>query len=47
MADPKHPRKSGEGFRRQTARPCDNGRTPKDIKSEYDIGSPAPRRWAR
>lgn len=47
MADPKHPRKSGEGFRRQTARPCDNGKTPKDIKSEYDIGSSTLHRWAR
>ena len=47
MADPKHPRKSGEGFKRQIVQPCDNGKTPKDIKSEYDIGSSTLHRWAR
>ena len=47
MAFPKHPRKFEEGFKRQIVQPCDNGRTPKDIKSEYDIGSSTLHRWAR
>jgi transposase len=47
MADPKHPRKFEEGFKRQIVQLYDNGKTPKDIKSEYDIGSSTLHRWVK
>ena len=47
MAGPKHPRRFSEGFKRQIVQPYDDGKPAGEIRAEYDIGSPAPRRWAR
>ena len=47
MAYPKHPRKFEEGFKRQVARPYDNGKSPKETRDEYDICSSTPRRWVK
>lgn len=47
MADPKHPRKFSEEFKRQIVQLYDNGKSPADIEAEYDIGSSTPHRWAR
>ena len=38
MADPKHPRKFSEEFKRQIVQLYDNGKSPSEIKAEYDIG---------
>lgn len=37
MADPKHPRKFSEGFKRQVVQLYDNGKSAADIHREYDI----------
>lgn len=47
MADPKHPRKSGEEFKRQIVQPYDNGKSAADIRREYDICKSTLQRWAR
>lgn len=47
MAGPKHPRRFSEGFKRQIVQLYDSGKPAGEIKAEYDIGSPAPHRWAR
>lgn len=47
MADPKHPRKFSEEFKRQIVQLYDNGKSPKEIKDEYDIGSSTLHRWAK
>lgn len=45
MADPKHPRKFSEEFKRQIVQLYDNGKSPAEIKAEYDIGSSTLHRW--
>lgn len=47
MADPKHPRKFDEAFKRQMVKLYENGKTPAEIKAEYDIGSSTLHRWVR
>ncbi len=47
MADPKHPRKFDEAFKRQIVKLYENGKTPAEIKAEYDIGSSTLHRWVR
>ena len=47
MADPKHPRKFSEEFKRQIVQLYDNGKSPGEIKAEYDIGSSTLHRWIR
>ena len=37
MADPKHPRKFSEEFKRQIVQLYDNGKSPAEIKAEYDM----------
>ena len=37
MADPKHPRKFSEEFKRQIVQLYDNGKPACEIKAEYDI----------
>lgn len=39
MADPKHPRRLSEEFKRRAVQPCDNGKPACEIKAEYDVGS--------
>lgn len=39
MADPKHPGKFSEEFKRQIVQLYDNGKPACEIKAEYDIGS--------
>jgi transposase len=47
MADPKHPRKFSEEFKRQIVQLYDNGKSPGEIKAEYDIGNSTLHRWVR
>ena len=47
MADPKHPRKFEEGFKRQIVQPCDNGKPLCEIMSEYDLGRSTVSRWVK
>ena len=47
MADPKHPRKFSEEFKRQIVQLYDNGKSPSEIRAEYDIGSSTLHRWVR
>ena len=47
MADPKHPRKFSEEFKRQIVQLYDNGKPAGEIKAEYDIGSSTLHRWVR
>ena len=47
MADPKHPRKFSEEFKRQIVQLYDSGKSPADIRAEYDIGSSTLHRWVR
>lgn len=41
MADPNHPRKFKEEFRRQIAQPCLAGKPRGELMAEYDLGSSA------
>ena len=47
MADPKHPRKFDEAFKRQIVQLYEGGKSPAEIKAEYDIGSSTLHRWVR
>ena len=47
MADPKHPRKFDEAFKRQIVELYDNGKAPSEIFAEYDICSSTLHRWVR
>ena len=47
MADPKHPRKFSEEFKRQIVEMHDNGKPTSEILEEYDLGSSTFRRWVR
>lgn len=47
MADPRHPRKFSEEFKRQIVQLYDNGKSAGDIKAEYDIGHSTLHRWVR
>ena len=47
MADPKHPRKFSEEFKRQIVQLYDNGKSPGEIRAEHDIGSSTLHRWVR
>ena len=45
MADPKHPRRFTDDFRRQVASLYNAGEPPSGIMREYDLGSTTLRRW--
>ena len=47
MADPKHPRKFSEEFKRQVVEMYDNGKPTSEILEEYDLGSSTFHRWVR
>ncbi len=47
MADPEHPRRFGEELERQIVQPCDNDRSPGEIRAKHDIGSSTLHRWMR
>ena len=47
MADPKHPRKFSEEFKRQIVQLYDNGKSPAEIKAEYDISHSTLHRWVQ
>lgn len=47
MADPKHPRKFSEEFKRQVVEMHDNGKPTSEILEEYDLGSSTFHRWVR
>ena len=47
MADPKHPRRFEEGFKRQIVQLYDNGKTASEIEAEYDIGHSTLHRWVK
>ena len=44
MADPKHPRRFTDDFKRQIVSLYDAGKPPSEIMREYDLGSTALRR---
>lgn len=45
MADSKHPRKFSEEFKGQIVQLYDNGKSPSEIKADYDIGNSTLHRW--
>lgn len=47
MADPNHPRKFTEEFRRQIARLYLAGKPRGELMAEYDLGSPTLSRWIK
>ena len=47
MADPKHPGKFSEEFKRQAVEMHDNGKPASEILGEHDLGSSAFHRWVR
>lgn len=47
MADPKHPRRFSEEFKRQIVQLYENGKSANDIKQEYDIGHSTLHRWVK
>lgn len=47
MADPKHPRRFSEEFKRQIVQLYDGGKGAAEIKAEYDIGHSTLHRWVR
>lgn len=47
MADPRHPRRFSEEFKRQIVQLYDNGKSPSDIRAEYDICHSTLHRWVR
>ena len=47
MADPRHPRHFGEGFKRQVVRLYDGGKPKSDIMREHDIGKSTLDRWVK
>ncbi|ERI84630.1 transposase, partial [Bifidobacterium breve] len=47
MADPRHPRRFTEGFKRQIVRLYENGKPPVEIKTECDICHSTLHRWVR
>lgn len=47
MADPKHPRKSGESFKRQIVQLYDNGKPLCEIMPGYDLGRSTVGRWVK
>ena len=47
MADPKHPRKFSEEFKRQIVQLHGNGESPGEVKAEYDVGNSTLHRWIR
>ncbi|WP_277070798.1 transposase [Slackia exigua] len=47
MADPRHPRKFSEEFKRQVVEMHDNGKTTSEILEEYDLGSSTFHRWVK
>ena len=47
MADPKHPRKFSEEFKRQIVQLHDNGKPVGEIEREYDLAHSTVHRWIR
>ena len=47
MADPKHPRKFEESFKRQIVQLYESGKPLKEIMDEYDLGRSTVRRWIK
>lgn len=47
MADPRHPRKFSEEFKRQIVQLYDNGKSAADIHREYDICKSTLQRWVK
>ncbi len=47
MADPKHPRKFDEAFKRQIVKLYDAGKPASEIMAEYDLGNSTLHRWIR
>ncbi|OUP06197.1 hypothetical protein B5F33_10410 [Collinsella sp. An2] len=45
MADPKHPRRFTDDFKRQIVSLCNAGKPPGEIMREYDLGSTTLGRW--
>lgn len=45
MADPKHPRKFSEEFKRQIVQLYDNGKPVSEIEREYDLSHSTVHRW--
>ncbi len=45
MADPKHPRRFTEEFKRQMVELYNGGEPPHEIMAEYDLGRSILRRW--
>jgi transposase len=45
MADPKHPRRFSEEFKRQIVALYDNGKSVSELHKEYDIGKATIHRW--
>ena len=47
MADPRHPRKFSEEFKRQIVQLYDNGKPVGEIEREYDLDHSAGHRWIK
>ncbi len=47
MADPRHPRKFSEEFKRQIVQLYDNGKSAGDIGREYDLSHSTVHRWTK
>lgn len=47
MADPRHPRRFTEEFKRQIVQLYENGKPPVEIEREYDICHSTLHRWVR
>ena len=47
MADPKHPRKFSEEFKRQVVQLYDNGKTVGELEREYDLSHSTVHRWIK
>ena len=47
MADPKHPRKFSEEFKRQIVQLYDNGKPVSEIGAQYDLSHSTVHRWIK